>query len=92
MEELTNHEEIAVLGVKLDNINDTLNKIVTQTTHIEQRVDKLEQGRFAVRTIATILTVMLPFVVGIGVYTLNLHIESVVDIRVEQKLREGGYN
>ena len=100
MEEFTNHEEIAVLGVKLDNIANVLNQIVTQTAHIEERVDKLEQSRFAMRTIATILAVMLPFVIGIGSYTLNLHIEHVVtrelesSVRseVERILRQGGYN
>ena len=90
MEEYTNHENIAVLGVKLDNINETLNKIVTQTTHIEARVDKLEQGRFAVRTIAVILGFMLPFVIGGGVYMLDLHIGNIANRIIEQSLNERG--
>lgn len=86
-----NHEEIAVLDTKLDQINKTLETIVRHTSHIEQRVDSLEQGRFAVKCILGILTVMLPFVMAIGAYTMNLHIQHAVEIEVNRILEEGGY-
>lgn len=85
-----NDADVAVLTTKLENITEVLEKISTQTSHIEQRIDGLEQSNYAMRTISGLLAFMFPFVVAVGAYAANLHIKEVINTEVIRILEEKG--